>query len=99
VLQDGRHRVRVDFGNGDLNVGRVTGSRKGPAMSFPSDLVSRGFGPERLNIGRIPMTHIRTISSGQPKKAQFESILQFIGVLSAILALFNNFMDTFGIKQ
>ena len=45
------------------------------------------------------MTHIRTISRCRPEKAQFESLLQFVGLLSAILALFNNFMDTFGIKR
>ena len=45
------------------------------------------------------MTHIHTISHGRPEKAQLESILQFVGLLSAVLALYNNFIDTFGIKQ
>jgi hypothetical protein len=44
------------------------------------------------------MKHIRTISRCQPRKAQFESMLQFVGLLSAILALISNFMDTFGIS-
>jgi len=43
------------------------------------------------------MTHIRTISRCRPEKAQFESILQFVGLLSAIVSLIGNIMDTFGI--
>jgi hypothetical protein len=50
-----------------------------------------------VNIGREEMTHIRTISRCRPEpgKAQFESLLQLVGLLSAILALINNFVDTF----
>lgn len=45
------------------------------------------------------MTHIRTISRCQPNKAQFEPILQFVGLLNALVALISNVMDTFGIGK
>jgi len=41
--------------------------------------------------------HIITISSDLPVKAQFESFLQLVGLAQALLALFNSFMNTFGI--
>jgi len=45
------------------------------------------------------MKHIRTISRCQPEKAQFESVLQFVGLLSAIVALIGNVMSTFGLSK
>jgi hypothetical protein len=41
--------------------------------------------------------HIRIISSHIPVPAQFESILQLVGLAQALLSLFTYFMNTFGI--
>jgi hypothetical protein len=41
--------------------------------------------------------HIRSISASIPAQAQFESILQLVGLAQSLLALFTNIMDTFGI--
>ena len=43
------------------------------------------------------MKHITTISHQVPIQAQLESILQLVGLAQALLALFTNFMNTFGI--
>jgi hypothetical protein len=44
------------------------------------------------------MKHIRRISRGRVEKAQFESILEFVGLLNGIMSLVSNFMATFGIS-
>ena len=41
------------------------------------------------------MTHIRTISRCRPEKAQFESILQFVSLLNAIVVLIDNVRGLF----
>lgn len=43
------------------------------------------------------MNHIKTLSVCPPAKAQFESMLQFVGLAQAVLALFTGIMNTFGI--
>ena len=45
------------------------------------------------------MTHVRVISRGGPSKAQFEPILQFVGLLNAVMVLIANVMETFGFEQ
>ena len=45
------------------------------------------------------MKHIRTISRCRPEKAQFESVLQFVGLLNAVVALIANVMSTFGLSK
>jgi len=44
------------------------------------------------------MKHARIISRQQPGKAQFEPIVEFVGLLNAIVALISNAMSTFGIE-
>lgn len=43
------------------------------------------------------VNHIKTLSVCPPAKAQFESMLQFVGLAQAVLALFTGIMNTFGI--
>ncbi len=42
------------------------------------------------------MKHVKHISR-RPQPAQYESLLQFIGLLNAILALFNSILSTLGL--
>ena len=44
------------------------------------------------------MKHLRHISRRRPAKAQFESFLQLVGLLSSILMLYNQIVDTFDLK-
>lgn len=41
----------------------------------------------------IPLTQVRA-----PEQAQFESILQLVGLLQSLLSLFTNIANTFGIS-
>jgi len=43
------------------------------------------------------MRHVRSISKRSPMPAQFESILQLVGLVNAILSLYVNVANTFGI--
>lgn len=43
------------------------------------------------------MHHIRLISQQRVALAQYESLLQLVGLISAILALFTNICDMIGI--
>jgi len=43
------------------------------------------------------MRHIRSISWQRPAKAQFESILQLVGLVNTLLSLYVNVANTFGI--
>jgi hypothetical protein len=43
------------------------------------------------------MRHIRTLSSNRPAPAQFESVLQLVGLFNAILALYTNISQVFGL--
>jgi hypothetical protein len=39
------------------------------------------------------MRHVRPVSCQRPAFAQFEPVIQLIGVANAILGLFNDFLD------
>jgi hypothetical protein len=43
--------------------------------------------------GEGTMRHVRRVSSPRPSLAQFESVLQFLAVLSAVLGLVSQFSD------
>lgn len=43
------------------------------------------------------MKHLRTISRNIPAPAQFESVLQAVGLLQSLLALYEYFSRIFGI--
>jgi len=43
--------------------------------------------------GEGTMHHVRRVSSPRPSLAQFESVLQFLAVLSAVLGLVSQFSD------
>lgn len=43
------------------------------------------------------MRHVRCVSCEVPSTAQFESILQLVGLFNALLSLYVNFATTFGI--
>lgn len=45
------------------------------------------------------MKHIHVLSSQRPAKAQFEPLLQFVGLLSAILDLYEDFTGFLGSKN
>lgn len=45
------------------------------------------------------MKHLRWITTPQPAKAQFESVLQLIAVISGLLSLINQFGDTLGTNK
>lgn len=47
--------------------------------------------------GKQIMSHIRTISCRRPTPGQYESLLQLVGLLNAVLALFVNLCEVFGI--
>ena len=44
------------------------------------------------------MQHLSRISRGRPVRAQFESVIQVIGIIGSLLALLNNVAATFGIQ-
>ena len=43
--------------------------------------------------GEGTMRHVRRVSSPRPSLAQFESVLQFLAVLSAVLSLVSQFSE------
>jgi len=43
--------------------------------------------------GEGTMRHVRRVSSPRPSLAQFESVLQFLAVLSVVLSLVSQFSD------
>jgi len=44
------------------------------------------------------MQHIHRISRGRPVQAQFESVIQIIGIISSLLALLEDLASTLGIQ-
>lgn len=45
------------------------------------------------------MKHMKCLTAPQPAKAQFESVLQLIAVISGLLSLINQFGDTIGTNK
>lgn len=43
------------------------------------------------------MRHISTLTRKAPAKAQFESLLQLVGLLNSVLAFYQNVSNVFGI--